>query len=1019
MFRKLLVLSGFAFLCASAALAQSSIDGVVKDSTGAVLVGVKVVASSPALIEGSRTAISAGDGRYALPNLLPATYTVTFTLQGFNTISQQVEVPQNVTVPLDATMQVGSASQTVQVTAQVATVDVENAAHPNELSRQTIDDVPSARNLQSIGSSIPSVKLNLPDVGGTQQIQQTYMAAHGNPSQNDSVYIDGLYVNTYQGDGSIQNYFDNEDFSSTTYTVGDVPVDAMGGGVDVQMVPKDGGNAFHSDIFLGWVPSAFVGNNYNPTLLARFAENPASAEVAQGKTHQLQDFDGSFGGPILKDKLWFLLAGRDQLTELLSPLGKNPDGSPGLDHSYIYTGTLRLTWQATPKNKFSASWMRMWKTVLSGYVTETGDGIPIDFDASTRRTPVMYYILQGKWSATVTPKLLFQAGYSRDNLDYNDGAQAGINQTPFTPAWFTGTTTYDPVAGVRYGPTATNYFRVDTNALMANGVYVIGAHQIKFGFDDNYGPDNTYTVLNGDGLGILESGVPTSFTVESYPQLLHDQITSMLGIYAEDIWHYKRLAITPGIRWEYMATEVHPVSTPAGRFVPARSTGLINCNTVPGLGCFKDWTPRLGLVYDVFGNHKTALKGNVSKYDIALSDSFTYLFNPQYVQSTTVGWSDPGCTGSTCVPGYPAGGTNVIGAIPTANFGLVTNRTLNPNYHREYDMQYNVGVQQQMWTHALSGLTLNFNWYHRSDYQQALVSNSAVPASAWTPTTVQNPLNGTPITLYNLQPKYFGLAPVIYKTNAPRSLRANGYTGYETSISGRLPHGAFAQFGWTIERQVDTDCDQTINNSLLNDPNSLRYCDWRGNLYQNLGAEPGIPWFNGFHAFGSIPVKYGIEMNATLYSNPIYNSNFNTNIGTTHSPMGVFSGAQDGLQGVYWSLSPGSKYPTNCQCSTPGALVDPGLAQGSETVLLVAPGAESSPRLTQLDVGVRRTFKFRDKYTAIAELQTYNILNSSVPYTYSQTLGSSITPFVPGGIGGVPTAVMNPRMFKLSGQFKF
>ena len=344
------------------------------------------------------------------------------------------------------------------------------------------------------------------------------------------------------------------------------------------------------------------------------------------------------------------------------------------------------------------------------------------------------------------------------------------------------------------------------------------------------------------------------------------------------------------------------------------------------------------------------------------------------------------------------------------------NRSLNPNYHREYDIQYNIGVQHQL----TSGLTLNFDWFKRSDYQQALVINSAVPttAVAWTPTTIQNPLNGTPITVYNLNKAYLGLPPVINKTNAPRSLRNNNYTGYETSVSGHLPHGAFVQAGWTIERQVDTDCDQTTNTNLLNDPNSLRFCDWTGKQYQSLGAVPSIPWSNQYHLLGSVPVKYGLQVNATLYSAPIFNAGFATNVGSTYSPMGLFSGESDGLQVVNWSVNSGTKYPTNCQCSAPGTLVDPG-ANTTETIMLVAPGAETAPRLSELDLGVRRTFKFRDKYTAIAELQTYNVTNSSVPTSYSQTLGSTITPFVPGGIGGKPTATMNPRMFKISGQFKF
>jgi hypothetical protein len=259
----------------------------------------------------------------------------------------------------------------------------------------------------------------------------------------------------------------------------------------------------------------------------------------------------------------------------------------------------------------------------------------------------------------------------------------------------------------------------------------------------------------------------------------------------------------------------------------------------------------------------------------------------------------------------------------------------------------------------------------------------------------------------------------LYQTNAPRSLRSNTYDGFETSVSGRLPRGAFILAGWTIERQLDTDCDQTANNSLLNDPNSLRFCDWTGKQNQTLGAVPALPFRSEFKVSGNVPLWYGIEANASLYSDPVFNANFTTNLGSTNSPMAVFTGEQDGLQEVNWTVSPTTKYPTNCVCSTPGSVVDSGLTQGTETVLLVPPGKQLDPRLNQLDMGIRRVFKIRDKYTAIAELQTFNLLNSSVSLAYSQTLGSSVTNYLPAGIGGNVTSVLNPRMFRISGQFKF
>ena len=87
--------------------------------------------------------------------------------------------------------------------------------------------------------------------------------------------------------------------------------------------------------------------------------------------------------------------------------------------------------------------------------------------------------------------------------------------------------------------------------------------------------------------------------------------------------------------------------------------------------------------------------------------------------------------------------------------------------------------------------------------------------------------------------------------------------------------------------------------------------------------------------------------------------------------------------------------------------------------MLVATGSRLTPQLNQLDVGVRRAFKFRDRYTIKAEAQIFNLINSNVVTTEAQTLGASVTPFVKGGVGGVPTAILNPRMLRLAVQFKF
>jgi hypothetical protein len=988
------------------ASAQSTISGQVKDTSGAVMAGVTVEASSEALIERSRTVVTNAEGRYAIVDVRPGAYTVTFTLMGFKTVKQQVEVPAEVTVPVDASLQVGAIGQTVEVQALAATVDVDNVAHPEVLTRANIDSVPTARNLQSVGSYIPSVHLNIPDVAGSQQIQQTYIHTHGNPLEHNVYLLDSMLVNTTQGDGQIQTYIENELIQEATYSTVSNPVESTAGGVYVNMIPKDGGNALHGEFFGAYIPSQFVGTNLDSTLIAR-------GIAQQSAITQIQDFDGSLGGPFIKDKLWFLLSGRKQQTYQKSPLCVN-NGSPCIDRSRIYTGHLRLTYQANAKNKFSAMWMRDFKRTEDEAVTNTGNGVAANFLATTQRIPAMYYITQEKWTGTITTRLILEAGFSFDKLDYNVRYQNGQTQTPFTPLWYSDVLLQDTGKNLRYNVgTQQQLYNFDRYVVQGGGFYVTGSHQIKFGIQDSWGPAYQKTFMNGDLYAVEANGVPTSVSAFDTPVNNRPYLNADLGIYVSDTIKLKKLTITPGIRWDYLSNQINAESAPAGRFVPARSFQAITCSTYKGISCFKNWAPRLGLVYDLFGNHKTALKAGVGKYETPLVSNNLQAFNPMFVTSQSRAWINTGgCTGPTC---YPL--DNQIGPAPSGAFGTLTPRTLDPHYHREYNMQYTVGVERQI----TSGLSVRFTWVRRDAYQQELITNQTVPSSAWTPFTITNPLDGTPITMYNLTPSFAGLTPVLYQTNAPRSLRANSYNGFETTVSGRLPHGGFIVAGWTIDRELSRQCDETAGGNLLNDPNALRYCDWYGNMYQSLGQIGSIPYRNTFKLQGNLPLWYKFEFSASLYSDPVYNTNFTLNnvpYGVTN-PETLFAGAQQGFKEAVWTLTSTTKYPSNCNCPTPGAVVDPGLAQGPETIMLVAPGSRLTPHLNQLDIGIRRPFTIRDRWNIKPEAQIFNVLNANTVYSEAQTLGSSVTPFVKGGIGGVPTAILNPRMLRLAVQFQF
>jgi hypothetical protein len=1031
------------------ASAQSTISGSVKDTSGAVVADAGVEASSDVLIERVRTVTTNADGRYAIIDLRPGTYVVTVTKAGFAPVKQSVVVPANVSVPVDAELKPGSVAETVRVEATQATVDIENVAHPQTLTRSEMDTLPTGRYMQSIASYVPGAHLNLPDIGGSQQIEQNYITLHGAPSTANTYMFDGMIVNTTYLDGAIQQYIDNAAIQETTHQTSNVAVEASGGGMFLNLVPKEGGNQFHFNFFGGGSGGSnfWQGNNVDATSVAR-------GLAGQSRTVKIEDYDGSFGGPVIKDKLWFLLTGREQITHTQAGASVYPDGKPGIQDGLIHEGSFRLTYQATPKNKFSAFWLRNWKYKGHEILDGGQEGyLPADpsVSATQRNKWPLYYILQTKWTGTLTPRLILDAGMSISHLDYNDiYVDPSLLKAPFTADWYAKTTARDQGTLRRYfAPRSNQYFQSSRNFFTAGGAYVTGSHQIKFGVQDSFGPFRTSINENGDGYMVFTNGLPTSFAAINTPYYQWPRLDADLGLFIQDTWHYKRLAVSAGLRWEYLAASIDAENAPAGRFTPARNVPHADCSTIPGMGCWKNWTPRVGIVYDLRGNHKTALKAGFAKYDQQFATGFTNNFNPLTAQIQSVAWNLPaGATaaGGPCAPitflglaapnpnCFPTGGfagSNALAGVGAGTLGVSTNPAfgtfaanngvrLDPNWHRPYVYAYNAGIQQELYR----GVQLNFNWYRGTGYQATLLMNNATPFSAWQKTNIISPLDGSSIPFFYLPSA--AATPAAYQTNAPQSLVKNTYTGYETSVQARLPHGMFVFGGWTVERDMDRSCAMsagtitTINGNRLNNPNSLRYCDYFGELFQDLGAVPSPPWLNEFKIQGAVPIRWGFVFSTSFYS--------------SRYSEGVTGGvAANGYLGRTWTLTANTTYPRNCVSCTPGARVFPTgfvLGQASETVNLVSPGQVLAPRLNQLDFSLKKTFTFRERFVLEPTAQVFNVLNSNAAVIESVALGTDAAPLLPKsactgssgptcGLGGTVNTITNPRLLRLALLFRF
>jgi hypothetical protein len=164
------------------ALAQASITGVVRDTSGAVLPGVTVEATSPVIIEKVRSATTDGTGRFIIPDLRPGTYRVTFSLPGFRSVVRdELELQGTSVVTANADMAVGAVEETITVSGATPTVDLQSTTRQVSITQEIVSQIPSSRNPFALGVLIPGVtqSFGARDVGGAVVAEVAALSANG------------------------------------------------------------------------------------------------------------------------------------------------------------------------------------------------------------------------------------------------------------------------------------------------------------------------------------------------------------------------------------------------------------------------------------------------------------------------------------------------------------------------------------------------------------------------------------------------------------------------------------------------------------------------------------------------------------------------------------------------------------------------------------------------------------------------------------------------------------------------
>jgi Carboxypeptidase regulatory-like domain len=290
----------WAALIPASAFAQSSITGVVKDTSGAVLPGVSVEAASPVLIEKARTAVTDGTGQYRILDLRPGTYTVTFTLTGFATVRREdLLLPADFVSTVNGEMRVGALEETVTVSGESPIVDVQTTKQQRTLDNELLRSVPSARGYAAVMLLMPSMVVS---GGGNSNVQldpgMIVFGGRGGRGNEGQAQLDGLGTGAAINGGGVSGYGQLEIAQEVVFTTAGGLGEAEVGGPVVNLIPKTGGNTFQQHLYVSGMSGWMQSSNYTQALKDLGMSSPQH-------TNYLWDNNLSSGGPVRKDRLWF------------------------------------------------------------------------------------------------------------------------------------------------------------------------------------------------------------------------------------------------------------------------------------------------------------------------------------------------------------------------------------------------------------------------------------------------------------------------------------------------------------------------------------------------------------------------------------------------------------------------------------------------------------------------------------------------------------------------------------------
>jgi hypothetical protein len=1015
------VLLALALTCIPAvAAAQASLAGVVRDTSGAILPGVTVEATSPVLIEKVRTAVTDSAGRYQIVDLRPGTYTITFSLAGFSIVKTEgLVLSGTLTTTADAELRVGGVQETITVTGESGVVDLQSTTRQAVMDQEILSAIPSSRTPFTVGVLIPGVRRGgfmSQDVGGSVVQEVASLEANGGRTADQRMMVNGVALSSMiaggWGGGAVPNASGTQEFA---IDVSSVDAQAATGGVRINFIPRDGGNRFSGTIFGSYAGESFAGDNYTGSDVEQ------RGLAAPGTVKANGDFNPGFGGPIVRDRLWFFLSGRYLFAEnYVAGMFANENANRLDRFAYVRSARQaivhqdqqivqgRFTWQAADTHKVGITYDQenFCACPAGGFGGLSATVSPEA--APDRRFPLQRFV-QADWSNPVSSRLLLEAS-AIHRVERWGGMHPqtgkGDNISALEPGIVSITDNPNPVTGGMLTYRSAAEFNNSWNwniHYRAAVSYITGSHNFKVGFNNAYGYHENSTYMNPAAPYAYNfaGGLPQSITYR-IPRTVKVNVNRDLGLYAQDRWTTGRWTLSGGVRYDTFKNsfpEQALVGTFFGRSLNVEFPEIENLS-------WHDLTPRLGATYDVFGSGKTALKVTLNKYLEGLgttggfgADNVSDAPNPiRRLSGINVNssrpWGDtngnfqPDCNLNNFDPNGECGPLDSAATFGTLVPGTTYDADLLEGWgKRGYNWEFTAGVQHELMPRLGVEVQYARRWYgnFRTADDRSLGPDDYDRFTITAPSNPQLPGGGGySVTALDLKPSA-AFRPVDNFVTHSKNYgeQTEHFNGVNVSLNARLQSGLNVQGGVGTGRVITNDCEvidqlPEVLHSFLAAPTRLFFFAARPleRCEQNNGWRTQV---QGFATY-TIP-KVDVQISGTFQNLPGVQLDANAN--TCAGIMLPFCSAVTTTLGRPFSAAP------------------------FRNINIVEAGEVFVERLNQIDLRLSKIFRVAGTRTNV-NFDFYNMLNSNDVLTENATFGATWR---------TPQTILTPRLFKLSAQF--